>query len=84
MKKFSLVSMLAKTTITISVEVKEFLDSMRGNKSWEDFLLELARKAKLADKLLALRELERILTMDDAEKLMKIIDQVKLKWGLRE
>ena len=79
-----MVSMLGKTTITISVEVKEFLDSMRGNKSWEDFLLELARKAKLADKLLALRELERILTIDDAEKLMKIIDQVKLKWGLRE
>ena len=69
-----------KTTITISVEVKKLLDFERKNATWDDFLLELLRKAKFADKIVAAMELEKLFTVDDAEALEKILGEVKLRW----
>ena len=69
-----------KTTITISSGVKRVLDRARGKKPWEDFLMELLEKAKLAEKLLALDRFEKIFSVEDAEKIEKHMDEVRLKW----
>ena len=75
---------MAKTTITISIKTKRLLDNMRDNKSWDEFLLEIARKARLADKLSVLGEFEKIFTMEDAKRLEEILNEVKLRWRSKE
>jgi len=57
---------------------------MRDNKSWDEFLLEIARKARLADKLSVLGEFEKIFTMEDAKRLEEILNEVKLRWRSKE
>ena len=48
--------------------------------TWDTFLRELLKKAKMLDKLLAAMELNRMFTEEDAIKMEKILEEVKLKW----
>lgn len=73
-----------KTTITISSDIKRVLDRERAGKTWEEFLMELLKKAKQAEKLLAVSELEKIFSAEDAEKIEKLMDRVRLKWAMKK
>lgn len=64
------------TTISVRPETKRLLASLKGDKSWDEFLLELAedlRRRKLEE---ALRKLRQI-PMDVG------YEEVRLKLGLR-
>lgn len=67
-----------QTTITVSQEVKDVLAQAKGNRSWEDFLREVA--LHYADEAIALAELRlkelrahkaRGLSLDDVAALRK-------------
>jgi len=72
--------MLEKTTITISLQTKKLLEKEKKGMTWDTFLRELLKKAKMLDKLLAAMELNRMFTEEDAIKMEKILEEVKLKW----
>lgn len=72
--------MLEKTTITISLQTKKILEKEKKEMTWDAFLRELFKKAKMLDKLLAAMELNRMFTEEDAIKMEKILEEVKLKW----
>ncbi len=72
--------MLEKTTITISLQTKKILEKEKKEMTWDAFLRELLKKAKMLDKLLAAMELNRMFTEEDAIKMEKILEEVKLKW----
>jgi len=72
--------MLEKTTITISLQTKKLLEKEKRGMTWDTFLRELLKKAKMLDKLLAAMELNRMFTEEDAIKMEKILEEVKLKW----
>lgn len=61
------------------MKVKRVLDIVRDDNSWDEFPLEIAQKARLANKLLALKEFEKIFNEGDAENLEGILAEVKLR-----
>lgn len=71
-----------KTTISISSAVKEKLERMRGEKTWNEFLLELVEKVERKRRKKSARTfLERYkLNEEEAEKLKELIRKRREKW----
>ncbi len=65
------------TTITISKRVKEILTKLKGNRTWDSFLLELAEEYRRRRAEEALKRLRRI-EFDSS------YEEVRLKLKLRE
>jgi len=65
-----------RTTITISVKTKQALESLKGDKSWDEFLLELVA------------EVQRVRREKNREKLAELLeaefDEVKVRKWARE
>ena len=63
------------TTITLSRETKEMLQRLKGNKTWDEFLLELALKEQRTRMEKALKKLREIPWVEE---------DIKLKLKLKE
>jgi len=57
------------TTITLSKETKEMLQKLKGNKTWDEFLLELALKEQRTRMEKALKKLREIPWVEEGIKL---------------
>ena len=71
-----------KTTITISEEVKERLEKVKGNKSWDEFLLLLLEDYNRKKVEEGVKKLRSILTEEDLKKIeeshRKMHEELKL------
>jgi len=66
------------TTITISRETKELLETLRGNLTWDEFLKKLALEVKREKAMRAVRSLRSTAFKRDIPE-----DESKLRLGLR-
>ncbi len=56
------------TTITISRETKALLEALKGDKTWDEFLREIAEEIMRKRREEARRELARLLEAEEVEK----------------
>ncbi|MHA1609122.1 MAG: antitoxin VapB family protein [Candidatus Njordarchaeales archaeon] len=75
---------MSKTTITIRSETKTLLEKLKGNKSWDEFLLEVYYMLTRKEKIDALEKLREIVRREDLEFLEKNLEKVRVKWRFRE
>ena len=68
------------TTITVKNEVKKELKKYKGERSWDEFLLNLLREYIRLKRVKAAEELEESFTKEELDKLEKIIKREKVKW----
>ncbi|MHA1723191.1 MAG: antitoxin VapB family protein [Candidatus Baldrarchaeia archaeon] len=71
------------TTITIKKEVKEKLEKLKKNKSWDDFLMNLLKEYVKLKKIEAAKKLENSFTKEELETLEDAIKREKLKWKFK-
>ncbi len=76
--------MIKYTTITVKSEVKKELEKYKGEKSWDDFLLNLLREYIRLRRVKAAKELEESFTKEELDKLEEIFKQVKVKWEFKK
>ncbi|MEX2701993.1 MAG: antitoxin VapB family protein [Candidatus Baldrarchaeota archaeon] len=72
------------TTITIKREVKEKLEKLKKNKSWDEFLMNLLNEYVKLKKIEATKKLENSFTKEELETLEDIVKREKLKWKFKE
>lgn len=75
---------MSKTTITIRSRTKKLLEKLKGDKSWDEFLLEVYYLLTRREKIEALSKLREIVSDEDLEFLERNLEEVKVKWKLRE
>lgn len=56
------------TTITISKETKKLLEMLKGNKTWEEFLREVAEELTKRKREVARKALAQLLDTEDLER----------------
>jgi len=77
---------MSPTTITISLKTKKLLERIKGNKTWDSFLRELAmnykrqKRAKLAAKYLK----KSPMSDDEANKILIMIEEGRQSWRSRK
>jgi len=77
---------MSVTTITINVKTKQMLEKLKGRKSWDKFLRELAmeyeriRRIKYAEKYLE----ERPMSDEEAQKILEFVEESRESWRLEE
>ena len=74
---------MSKTTITIRSETKALLEKLKGNKSWDEFLLEVYYMLTRKEKIDALKRLREIVHREDLKFLEENLERVKVKWRFR-
>lgn len=72
------------TSITIKNEVKKELEKFKGNKSWDEFLINLLKEYVRLKKFEAAKELEKSFTQKELEMLEEILKREKSKWKLKK
>ena len=74
------------TTITVSVETKKMLERLKGDLSWDEFLRHIAVEySRIVRSKYARRYLkERKLDDDEAEFILKSIEEGRKHWVSRE
>jgi len=75
---------MSKTTITIRSRTKKLLEKLKGDKSWDEFLLEVYYLLTRREKIEALSKLREIVSDEDLEFLERNLEEVKVKWKLKE
>ena len=75
---------MERTTITISKRTKQLLETIKGDKDWDEFLFDIYKILRMQRKLKALKELRKLITDEDLKELESIIETVKVKWSFRE
>lgn len=63
--------MNSRTTITISVKTKQVLESLKGNRSWDEFLLELVAEVQRIKREKNKRKLSELLKAEFSEVKVK-------------
>jgi len=76
--------MMSKTTITIKSRTKFLLEKLKGNKSWDEFLLEIYHFIMRSEKIKALNKLREIVNNEDLEFLEKNLEEVRVKWKFKD
>jgi len=61
----------SRTTITISVKTKQVLESLKGNRSWDEFLLELVAEVQRIKREKNKRKLSELLKAEFSEVKVK-------------
>jgi len=74
---------MSKTTITIRSETKTLLEKLKGNKSWDEFLLEVYYMLTRKEKIDALKRLREIVHREDLKFLEENLERVRVKWRFR-
>ncbi|MHA1590300.1 MAG: antitoxin VapB family protein [Candidatus Njordarchaeales archaeon] len=74
---------MSKTTITIRSETKALLEKLKGNKSWDEFLLEVYYMLTRKEKIDALKRLREIVHREDLKFLEENLERVRVKWRFR-
>ena len=75
---------MSKTTITIRSRTKKLLEKLKRDKSWDEFLLEVYYLLTRREKIEALSKLREIVSDEDLEFLERNLEEVKVKWKLKE
>jgi len=74
---------MSKTTITIRSETKALLEKLKGNKGWDEFLLEVYYMLTRKEKIDALKRLREIVHREDLKFLEENLERVRVKWRFR-
>lgn len=72
------------TTIAVSVEVKEMLEKLRGNRDWSTFLRELVEENLRLKRVLAARKLQSRFNERIAEHVTESSEALRRGLRLRE
>ena len=75
---------MERTTITISKRTKQLLETIKGDKDWDEFLFDIYKILRMQRKLKALKELRKLITDEDLKELESVIETVRVKWNFRE
>jgi len=75
---------MSKTTITIKNTTKTLLEKLKGNRSWDEFLLEVYYLLIKKEKINAIRKLRELVQDEDLDLLEKHLEEVKVKWKFKE
>mgnify|MGYP000527654532 CR=1 FL=1 len=72
-----------RTTISIREETKSLLEELKGDKSWDEFFMEVARMLRRERKKEALTRLRALVSDEDLEYLEKNLSEVRVRWKFK-
>jgi len=75
--------MVRYVTISVPEDVKKILEKAKGREDWGSFLLRMYREYEKLKRMMAFRELKKILTDDDLRSIESSMKEFRRNFKLR-